>query len=140
MTTPLVNPSLFVAWATAFGLVFAGGRWLYLRIQNWGKDANNWNEAADAIKQLSTDVRALLFEVRGVNGRGGVIERLDRIETDVERIETDIGDIKARNSEADLLVEIYKTELRERRNSGKPTRRGVDGLVDKLSPDSSAGS
>ncbi len=121
-------PMSFIGWLTAAGLAFASARWLVNKIRHWGTDTKSWNDAAKALQQLSKDVSELLYEIRGINGRGGINARLDTIEHELELI-------KERNTEADLLVEIYKADLRERREKGKPIRRDVDALIDKLSPE-----
>lgn len=129
--SPTPSPEQFwpvsvTGWLTFAAVLVAVIRFLLRKFLGWNRDSDRWNEAADALKELSKNVGELLFEIRGVNGNGGINNRLAVIEHDVD-------EIKQRNADADVFVEIYKADLIERRNRGEPLRRDVDVIVQKIS-------
>jgi hypothetical protein len=113
-----VWPVSVVGWVS-FVAVLGG---VLIWVARYGKDRAGWDKAAAALERLSNDVASLLFEIRGVNGKGGLSDRILEIEVDLERI-------NKRNTEADVLVEIYKRELRQRAAEGEPNRRTMDRVI-----------
>lgn len=110
-------------------VVVGAGYKLVKWIMGWGKDTDKWDRAATALEKLSRDVSELLYEVRGVNGKGGINSRLDGIDRDVRDIREDIVTIQNRNREADALVELYRLDLKQRADAGRPLRRQLDETV-----------
>lgn len=121
-------PTSIAGWIGVFVVVAGVIRQLVKWIKNWGLDTDKWSRAAVALEKLSKDVGELLFEIRGVNGKGGINERLETLEDDVK-------EIQSRNSDADAFLDFYKSELRERRQRGEPTRRDLDALLSKINPE-----
>lgn len=119
-----VWPDSVASWVTFLVVVLGAMAW----VARWGKDRAGWDRAATALEKLSTEVSSLVFEIRGVNGRGGINSRLDRIEEELD-------EIKERRHDADVLLEVFKAELQGRKERGDPTRRGSDRVIDKLLPE-----
>lgn len=116
-------------WIIPTAIVVIGGGYKLVKwLQNWGVDIDKWDRTATALEKLAGNVSELLNEIRGVNGSGGMREELEEVKRDVK-------DIKERNAENDLLVDIYKMELIDRKNRGEPMRRDVDHLIQKLMPE-----
>jgi hypothetical protein len=145
--SPELNPDNFwpqsvTGWISVAVVFVATLRWAVIKIRSWGKSTDKWDGAADALKdlsmslkKLSDDVRELVHEIRGVGGQGGMRGELEAVKKDVKDMRTEIGEIKERNEKADVLVDIYKMDLIERRKSGAPMRREMDVLVQKIAPE-----
>lgn len=101
-------------------------------VMKWGRDTDKWDRAANALEQLSIDVNSLLHLIRGVEGEGGLIERLGVVEVAV-------ASLQEHHLANETLRQFYMNDLLERRRRGEPLRREVDHYLATVFPTANEG-